>query len=240
MSNNFEITTNKQIIKNYYDENVFDFDSINNFNNSNSVKDTVFEDVTVDEQYDLIAYMRINSKLISDISDLDNELKTLHDEQTEVINYIKQNLDNQMLIFLSGEGGCGKTYLLDIIHNMMTLNGLTVRKLATTGYAATLIDGQTVHGFFSINHLLKFTLQYDSSKWHAIRETDVFIKDECSLMSDELLNLIEEVFSRMYYDNDKKKDLNVYKFGKKTIKLVGDLLQLAAVSTFHKPITQLY
>lgn len=100
MRNNFEITTNKQIYKNYYDENIFDFESNNNFINPNSLKDTVFEDATVDEQYDLKAYIRINSKLISDINDLDNKLKTLNNEQTEVIEYIKQNLDNQMLIFL--------------------------------------------------------------------------------------------------------------------------------------------
>ena len=48
-----------------------------------------------------------------------------------------------MLIFLSGEGGCGKTYLVNIIYNMLLMNGLGVEKLATTGYAATLIDGVT-------------------------------------------------------------------------------------------------
>jgi ATP-dependent DNA helicase PIF1 len=77
-----------------------------------------------------------------------------------------------MLIFLSGERGCGKTYLIDIINNMLTMNGFIVRKLATTGNAATLIDGQTVHGCFSINYLLKCSLQYDSSKWHIIKETN--------------------------------------------------------------------
>ena len=67
---------------------------------------------------------------------------------------------------------------------MMTMNGLTVRKLATTGYAATLIDGQTVHVFFSIYYLLKCTIQYESSKWHTIKQTDVIIIDDFSLMSD--------------------------------------------------------
>ena len=44
------------------------------------------------------------------------------------------------------------------------MNSFTVRKLAATGNAAALIDGQTVHGFFSINYLFKCALQYDSSK----------------------------------------------------------------------------
>ena len=79
-----------------------------------------------------------------------------------------------MLIFLSGEGGCGKTYLLNIINNIMTMNGLTVRKLATTGYAATLIDGQTVHGFFSINYLLKCTKKYEGDRRSSLKW--IFIK----------------------------------------------------------------
>jgi hypothetical protein len=73
-----------------------------------------------------------------------------------------------MLIFLSGEGGCGKTYLLNIIYNMLLMNGLGVQKFATTGYAVTLIDGQAIHSYFTINHLLKCSLQYDSSNWHSI------------------------------------------------------------------------
>ena len=130
MRNNFEILSNKEIIKNYYDENVFENEST--IYNSDILKDTIIEEVTEDEKYDLNTYIRINSNLISDINDLNNKLKTLNKDQIEVIDYIKTNLDNQMLIFLSGEGGCGKTYLLNIIHNMMTLNGLTVRKLKVT------------------------------------------------------------------------------------------------------------
>ena len=58
-------------------------------------------------------------------------------------------------------------------------------------------------------------------------------------MSDELLNLIDEVLSHIYHDV-MKKDVIRYKFGKKTIILIGDLLQLAAISTFNRHITQLY
>ena len=144
MRNNFINLTDNQNIKSYYDENV---SSIYN-SNSETLKDTIVEEITKEEKYDLNSYIRINSNLISDINDLNNKLKTLNNDQSDVINYIKKNLGNQMLIFLSGEGGCGKTYLLNIINNIMTMNGLTVRKLATTGYAATLIDGQTVNVFF--------------------------------------------------------------------------------------------
>ena len=98
------------------------------------------------DEYNLNAYIRINSKLISEVNHFETQLKNLNSEQTEIINYIKENFDSQMLMFLSGEGGCGKSYLLNVIHIM--LSGLNVQKLATTGNAASLIDGQTVHDFF--------------------------------------------------------------------------------------------
>jgi hypothetical protein len=144
-----------------------------------------------------------------------------------------------MLKFLSGEGGFGKTYLINILNSMMTMNGLNVNKLATTGFATTLIEGRTSHSFFSINHLLRCTLPYDFSKWHIIKQTDVIIIDECSFMSDEIIFLIDKVLRRMYYD-DKNKKIIQKKFGAKTIILCGDLLQLEAVSTFNRPITFLF
>ena len=177
--------------------------------------------------------------MIYEITNLENKLKTLNVEQMEVVEYIKNKIDQQILLFLNGDSGCGKTYLLNLIDNMLTMNGMTVQKLGTTGYSANLIDGQNVHGFFSINYLLKCRLQYDSSIWHTIKQNNVIIIDECSLMSDELINLIDEILWGVYTENMNKSVVK-YKFGEKKIILVGDLFQLAAVSTFAQPITQLY
>lgn len=143
MRNNFDNDANSHKVKSYITESVFNLNEVNQENES------YFEHQNDDdEQYNLNTYIRLNSNLISEINNLENALKTLTKDQSEVINYIKTNLDNQMLMFLSGEGGCGKTYLLSIINNFLTMNGLIVKKLATTGFAATLIEGQTVHGFF--------------------------------------------------------------------------------------------
>ena len=106
MRNNFINLTDKQNIKSYYDENVFENVSSIYNSNSETLKDTIVEEITKEEKYDLNSYIRINSNLISDINDLNNKLKTLNNDQSDVINYIKKNLGNQMLIFLSGEGGC--------------------------------------------------------------------------------------------------------------------------------------
>ena len=104
MRNNFENLTDKQKIKSYYDENVFENVSSIYNSNSKTLTDTIVEEITKDEKYDLNSYIRINSNLISDINDLNNKLKTLNIDQSDFMNYIKKNLGNQMLIFLSGEG----------------------------------------------------------------------------------------------------------------------------------------
>ncbi len=59
-------------------------------------------------------------------------------------------------------------------------------------------------------------------------------------MSDELLNLIDEILNSINYDSNTNKSIVPSKFGKKSVILVGDLSQLSTVSTFYKPITQLY
>ena len=51
------------------------------------------------------------------------------------------------------------------------------------------------------------------------------------------LHLIDSTLSKVF---EHHKNENKFRFGKKNIILVGDLLQLAAVSTFEKPVTQLY
>jgi phage/plasmid-associated DNA primase len=78
----------------------------------------------------------------------------------EVVEYIKNKIDEQILLFLSGEGDCGKTYLLNLIDNMLTMNGMTVQKLGTTGYSANLIDGQTMAGIRLIEKRLIEYLTY--------------------------------------------------------------------------------
>ena len=111
---------------------------------------------------------------------------------------------------------------------MLLMNGLGVKKLATTGYAATLIDGQTIHSYFTINHLLKCSLQYDSSNWHSIKQTNVIIIDECSLRSDELLNLIDEILV-------KKKKLSAHIQLQKVIPILRTSQEFLLVSWMPTP-----
>ena len=59
MRNNFENATNQQIIKNYFDENVFGNESTIDINDSDILNETIIEEVYEDEHYDLSTYIRI-------------------------------------------------------------------------------------------------------------------------------------------------------------------------------------
>ncbi len=101
-----------------------------------------------------------------------------------------------------------------------------------------MIGGDTVHSFFSINCDLDITLENKSGMWYQIYDTDVIIIDEARLLSGEMLHKINELLNTIE-SNANTGILNAL-FGNKSLILIGDLLQLAAVSTYEQPITQLY
>ena len=53
-------------------------------------------------------------------------------------------------LFITGGAGSGKTTLTRAIIENTQTNGKKVASLASTGMAATLIGGQTLHSFFDL------------------------------------------------------------------------------------------
>ncbi len=71
--------------------------------------------------------------------------------QKKIYDYINLNISKQQLLFISGAGGTGKSFFIDFLDKYLSMEGLIVEKLATTGQAAKLIKGTTIHSFFKIN-----------------------------------------------------------------------------------------
>jgi len=111
--------------------------------------------------------------------------------------------------FVTGPAGCGKSFLIEEIRR-----GNGVEVCATTGIAAQLVHGVTVHSFLGIHptHGVFKSFRADQR----VRNTDVLVVDEISMASDELLN---QMFSRFQMAGHTPK-----------LVLVGDLLQLPPVS----------
>ena len=69
----------------------------------------------------------------------------------------------------------------------LELSGEIVQVTATSGSAAKLIYGQTLHSLLGLDCDLKANINYQDQTWRSITSTDMLICDEISMMSAELL-----------------------------------------------------
>jgi len=72
MLNNFQTQSNNKDFKSYYDDTAFQTNNTLN----DSIRSSMLDENIIDDEYDLNTYIRLNSKLISEITNLENKLKT--------------------------------------------------------------------------------------------------------------------------------------------------------------------
>ncbi|MFW5890235.1 MAG: AAA family ATPase, partial [Marinilabiliaceae bacterium] len=137
-------------------------------------------------------------------------------------------------VFLTGRAGTGKSTFLRYICENTHKKHIVV---APTGIAAINAGGVTMHSFFKIpfrpilpndpdlstkdGRIYDF-LKYNKEKIKLIRETELLIIDEVSMVRVDILDFIDQVL-RVYTKN---KNLP---FGGKQILMVGDVFQLEPV-----------
>lgn len=157
------------------------------------------------------------------------EIDITNKQFKDALNVIERT---QNSLFLTGKAGTGKSTFLRHIHN-------TTRKkhviLAPTGIAAINAGGQTLHSFFKIpfhplvpNDVkysvrnIRNTLKYNAEKIRLIRELELIIIDEISMVRADIIDFIDKVL-RVYSRNMRQP------FGGKQLLLVGDVFQLEPV-----------
>ena len=161
--------------------------------------------------------------ILADHLDLDNQE---WQQALQIIQYTRRSL------FLTGKAGTGKsTFLRYIAQN--TKKKFVV--LAPTGIAAINAGGQTLHSFFklpfhpllpndsrySIRNIRK-TLKYSGVTLKLLRELELIIIDEISMVRADIIDFIDKVL-RIYCRNMREP------FGGKQLLLVGDIFQLEPV-----------
>jgi hypothetical protein len=154
--------------------------------------------------------------------DLDNKE---WQDALQIINYTRRSL------FLTGKAGTGKsTFLRYVSKNTKKKHVI----LAPTGIAAINAGGSTLHSFFKLpfhpllpndtqydwKHLKK-TLKYNSAQVKLIREVELIIIDEISMVRADIIDFIDKVL-RAYTRTPEP-------FGGKQLLLVGDIYQLEPV-----------
>lgn len=140
--------------------------------------------------------------------------------------------------FITGSAGTGKSYLLKYLvqelREQKNKNG-EVRKVgiaASTGVAAVIVGGSTLHSFFgiglgggSISSLLN-KVRKNNAALDRIDEIDALIIDEVSMMSSELLEKLD-IITREVRRNGYYRD---QPFGGIQIIAFGDFYQLPPVT----------
>jgi len=130
-------------------------------------------------------------------------------------------MDGTGPFFLTGEAGSGKSYIIKYLRQ--TLPNVSVT--ATTGMAAQLIEGATLHSWASIHPQLGVVNSFPAKM--RVVETETLVVDEVSMMSASLLDQLWERFRKSEHTPK--------------VILVGDFLQLPPVEgqfAFQSPIWQ--
>ena len=155
--------------------------------------------------------------------DLDNpELQ----QALQIIQFTHRSL------FLTGKAGTGKSTFLRYICQTTKKKHVV---LAPTGIAAINAGGTTLHSFFKLPfhpllpndtrynaRNIRETLKYNSEKRKILREVELIIIDEISMVRADIIDFIDKVL-RIYTRNMRQP------FGGKQLLLVGDIYQLEPV-----------
>lgn len=148
--------------------------------------------------------------------------------QTEALDILKLGHN----IYLTGAAGSGKTYVLNEFIKHLRDNEIAVGVTASTGIAATHMNGMTIHSWAGIgimDELSDADIEEISQKTalrKRIRNTKVLIIDEVSMLHGKRLDMVERV-TRAIKDETKP-------FGGLQVVLCGDLFQLPPVNRERK------
>ncbi|NVN97414.1 AAA family ATPase, partial [Candidatus Nomurabacteria bacterium] len=135
-------------------------------------------------------------------------------------------------IYLTGSAGSGKTYLLNQYIKYLEDHDIAVAVTASTGIAATHMNGMTIHGWSGIG-VKSFMGEYELEQleekkylWKRFDKARVLIIDEVSMLHGFQLDMIEKVCKRFKRSSKP--------FGGLQVILSGDFFQLPPVEKSKK------
>jgi len=131
-------------------------------------------------------------------------------------------LEAHKSVFLTGGAGVGKTTITREVIAHFESEAKKVAKLASTGMAATLIGGQTLHSFFDLGiannvEALEANAKYEIKKKikKLVSSMDLIVIDEISMVSRDLFEMIALRLQQANFQG--------------SLLVVGDFLQLPPV-----------
>jgi len=161
-------------------------------------------------------------------------MELLNKEQKYAVDCVMNGCN----ILLTGSAGTGKSYTIKYIMECLRNNNKKYAVTATTGTAAVIIGGQTLHSFLGLglgngntkeifNNLLK-----NKKKFENILKIDTLIVDEVSMLDKDLFEKVSELLCMI-----KTTDIH---FGNIQLILIGDFCQLAPVKGKYCFLSELW
>lgn len=131
-------------------------------------------------------------------------------------------------VFLTGEPGAGKTYVLNQYIDWLASSDISVAVTASTGIAATHIGGTTIHSWSGIgarDTLDQYALDAITSKEKLVRrikKAKVLVIDEISMLDGRLFDMVETICRTIKQSAEA--------FGGMQVIVVGDFFQLPPIA----------
>lgn len=144
--------------------------------------------------------------------------------QDEALTILKTGVN----VFLTGEPGSGKTHTINRYIAYLRERGIHVSVTASTGIAATHVNGMTIHSWSGIgvkDELSDWDIEGILSREKTVRrilDTKVLVIDEISMLDATILDSVDRVVRAVRKDQRP--------FGGMQIIFVGDFFQLPPVS----------
>ena len=130
-------------------------------------------------------------------------------------------------VFLTGEPGAGKTYVINKYIHWLEAAGLSVAVTASTGIAATHIGGLTIHSWSGVgtrDTLSRYDLDQIATKEKLvkrIKKNQVLIIDEVSMIDGKMLDMVDVICRTIRQSQEP--------FGGMQVICVGDFFQLPPI-----------
>ncbi|MDO4449892.1 MAG: AAA family ATPase [Moraxella sp.] len=143
--------------------------------------------------------------------------------QTTALDILKTGQN----VFLTGQAGAGKTYVLNQYIHYLRVRGVSVATTASTGIASTHMNGMTVHAWSGMGIKDSFTdedfkrLKSRQVVIDRLKDTHALIVDEISMLHARQVDLLDEIL-RVVRENDMP-------FGGLQVIFSGDFFQLPPI-----------
>jgi hypothetical protein len=138
-----------------------------------------------------------SSQDFMDVEEPDAKKPTLSADQQRAVDIAVSGRH----LFFTGVAGAGKSFTLERIIGALRAQGKRVAVTATTGVAATVINGRTVHSWAGVRLGLEdvgfFLTMFNDKQHRNVRrrwlETDVLVIDEVSMLTVKLFEKLEAI-----------------------------------------------